>query len=121
MAQSLLASQLPVDDWVLLPTKLGVVENMHKSRAYGRFIRHILFDIGRGLFTNLSEEHHKLVLDHCRKQYQSYVIGCRKSGRTPMPFRHTDKGYICWWKWQQKGAYVRNDIPKRIAEFQKVA
>lgn len=123
MAYSLLREQLPVDDWILLPTAEipGSRASIAIRHAHTRHIRHILFDIGKGKITNLSPENHKAVMDVCRSQYESYVFKCQQSGRTPMPFKHIGGGYIRWWKYQQKALYVRCDVPKKLREYENAA
>jgi hypothetical protein len=123
MSRSLLAKQLPAEDWILLPAKDFPESRAGRNarRAHSRYIRHLLFDLGHGKFTNLSPENHRIVLDECRKHYELYVAKVRADGGIPMPFSNQRKGFIHWWKWRLKGDYVRMDIPKKLREFEKVA
>ena len=123
MTHSLLARQLPVDEWIMLPTPEipGSRNSIAMRKAHTRHIRHILFDLGAGLFTNLSPELHQIVLDACRSDYNRYVEKAKREGRTPMRFQSGGRGYISFWKWMMKGIYVRNDIPRKLKEYQKVA
>jgi hypothetical protein len=121
MSLSHLRTLPSVDDWVLLPTKPTPEEVREVNRVQGRFVRHILFDIGGGLFRNLSPENLQIVRDYCRLQYESYIFKCQKEGRIPMRYRHTGRGYIAWWKWQQKSLYVQYDIPRNRRQHEEAA
>lgn len=117
MALSALAQAIPVDDWILLPTKPDPEELRQEKLAYRRYIRHLLYDVGKGRFTNLPPEQHKLVLDACRESYERYLFKCKVEGRTPKPFRNTADGFIKWWKSSQRAQYVRCDIPRKLREY----
>lgn len=123
MSLALLSRQIPVDEWVLLPTKLPYwsTEEKKKRWAHARFVRHLLFDIGKGKFQNLSPEQHKIVLAACRQTYAKHVENCKRDGRTPMPFRGARDGFVNWWKYFMKGRYVRYDVPNRVQKYQDAA
>lgn len=121
MTRSLLARQLPVDEWIMLPTKPGVRETIQTKAIEGRYIRHVLFDIGGGLFTNLSPELHQIVLNACRSAYSIYLDKCKLDGRTPVRFKSGGHGYIEIWKKAMKRCYLYRDIPRKLKEYQKVA
>jgi hypothetical protein len=67
----------------------------------------------------LSPEDHKIVLDYCRSQYESYKQKCASERRKPMAFNHTRCGYVRFWKRFQRSIYVQRDIPKKIKEFEQ--
>ena len=121
MSLRTLRKQLPVDDWILLPTKPGKMEQYEIERAHSRYVRHLLFDVGRGKFGNLSPAEHAIVMEHCRKSYEGHVMRRRAQRRNPAPFRHTPDGYICYYKRAMAARYVAADLKRNIEEFKKSA
>jgi hypothetical protein len=122
MATSLLRTVPTVDDWVLLPVKImpGSRQAIRQRANWARYVRHLLFEVGHGKITNLSPEHYKIVMDQCRMRYEEYLIRSKALGRTPMPFKHIGKGYIRWWKWNQKSRYVDCDIRRNMREYEQI-
>lgn len=121
MSLDLLSRQTPLEDWLLLPTKEPYHSRAAKAQRaqQARFVRHLLFDIGRGRMMALPPDLHEIVVAEMRRVYQVHVENCKRDGRTPMPLKGAR--FTRWWKVMEKARYITDDLPRRAREYENVA